>query len=169
MSRPLPASRVPSRGRRTADQRGLTGAGVAVVQAVLALIGVGLSLAFESAPGQDWAGVVFGVALALAALLTAAAAHREDLFATVVALPLVYAVAMALHAVATLDGLSWPYVFAYQMIANAPLLLAAFVVAVVVALLRAMGARGGPSNLPRQGSGNRRAAPTLNRERVPRR
>jgi uncharacterized protein DUF6542 len=68
------------------DQRGLTAAGAALLVLVLASIGAGVDLA-----RGDSLGIVFTLSLCVSAGLAASTVHTEDLFASVVLVPLVFA------------------------------------------------------------------------------
>jgi uncharacterized membrane protein YjjP (DUF1212 family) len=79
--------RPPAIGLAVGDRRGLTATGGVLVTLVLGLAGGAVDVL--TGPGLR---EVFAVAFVLGCLLTALTVHREDLFASVVMPPLVYAV-----------------------------------------------------------------------------
>jgi hypothetical protein len=129
-------------GRRPAfgDQRGLTAAGATIVVLILAALGAGVDVATGSGLRT-----VFTIAFVVAAALAAATVHGEDLLASVVLVPLVYALVAAVAGLVEGSGLGsllkLVEAVAITMINAAPSLIMATATAAVIAGARAIANR----------------------------
>ena len=126
---------------RVADRRGLTAAGGAVLLTVLGGLGAGLDVVTGRGLGTFFA-ICFVVGCALAAVTV----HREDLKAVIVMPPLVYALlALVVGAVEGSGGGSFlrgqAVGLANALVLGAPVLVAGFLTALVLAGVRLLGAR----------------------------
>jgi hypothetical protein len=140
--RPAPHTVVPPRHSNTGpraplgDQRGLTAAGATVLVLVLSGLGAGVDVATGTGLRT-----VFAVALAVAAALAAATVHHEDLFASVVLVPLAFALVAGLAGIAEGSNLgTFSKILlgvANVMVNAAPGLMIATVAAALIAGLRA--------------------------------
>ena len=145
-ARPAPRTVVPPRPPSTrapaplGDQRGLTAAGAALL--VLLLSGLGAGVDVVTGTGLR---TVFAVAFVVAAALAAATVHHEDLFASVVLVPLAFALIGGIAGVA--EGASLHsasklvLAVANVMVTAAPALMVATAAAAVIAGGRAYTAR----------------------------
>src|SRR5436190_10491637 len=144
--RPAPRTVVPPRPPATptraplGDQRGLTATGATLL--VLLLSGLGAGVDVVTGTGLR---TVFAVAFVVAAALSAATVHHEDLFASVVLVPLVFAVVGGVAGIAEGSNLhpASKLVLAVVnvMVTAAPALMMATLAAAVIAGLRAYAAR----------------------------
>jgi hypothetical protein len=146
--RPAPATVVPAKapspttGTRPpfGDQRGLTAAGATLL--VLALSGLGAGVDVATGTGLR---TVFAVAFCVAAALAALTVHHEDLVASVVLVPLCFALIGGVAGIvegADLKTLSKIVLgIANVMVTAAPALIMATVAAAVIAGIRGYAAR----------------------------
>jgi hypothetical protein len=139
--RPTPTTITPSRptpstgGAPFGDQRGLTAAGATVLVLVLSGLGAGVDVATGTGLRT-----VFAVAFAIAAALAAATVHHEDLVASVVLVPLAFALVGGIAGIAEGSGLhsisKLLLAVANVMVTAAPALMIATGASAVIALLR---------------------------------
>lgn len=134
----------PTRRRtpRIADGRGLTALGDVLLLLLIGGAGAALDLATGSGLRLIFA-VSFGLACAFGALVV----HREDLFASVVAPPLVFlTIALVSGAVRQTESGSLltrqALELLNELILDAPVLLAATAAAALIAVVRGIGGRG---------------------------
>jgi hypothetical protein len=134
---PYPAVQATPRHGGLADRRGLTALGAVVLTLVLSSAGGAVDVL--TGPGL---GVCFAVAFVAGCLLSALAAHREDLLAVVVMAPLVYAAVVLLAGLAESGGSSGSLLVHQAielfngLVLGAPVLLGGTAVAAVIALVR---------------------------------
>lgn len=124
------------------DRRGLTATGAASIALVMGLLGG----TFDVITGTGLRSG-FAICFVLGAMIAAAAAHREDLVATVVMPPLVYvSIAFAAAALQT-TYVAGPWAkqqfleLATSLVLGAPVLITATLAAALVALIRGLRAR----------------------------
>ena len=131
------------RGPLLGDRRGLTTAGGALVALVIGLAGG----AFDVLTGPGLR-EVFAVAFVTGCLAAALAVHREDLFASVVMPPLVYAVLALVAVLVDRTGGAGSFLtrqaveLVNALVLGAPVLMIGFGAAVLVAVARWRGGRG---------------------------
>ena len=131
-----------ARGAALGDRRGLTAAGGAVVTLLIGLAGG----AFDVLSGSGLR-EVFAVAFVTGCLVAALTVHREDLFATVVTPPLVYAALVLVGVLVDRTGGAGSFLtrqaveFVNAVVLGAPVLLVGFGAALLVAAARWLGGR----------------------------
>ena len=129
-------------GLSLGDRRGLTAAGGVLVALLLGLAGGAFDVLTGSGPRE-----VFAVAFVTGCLAAALTVHREDLFATVVMPPLVYAVLAAVFVLVDRTGGVGSFVtrkaveLVNALVLGAPVLMAGFGAALLVAVARWLGGR----------------------------
>ena len=134
--------RVRSSGASLGDRRGLTAFGGVLVALLVGLAGG----AVDVLTGQGLR-EAFAVAFVTGCLMAAIAVHREDLFAMVVMPPLVYAVLVLVAVLVDRTGGAGSFVtrqaveLVNAVVLSAPVLMAGFGVALLVAVVRWLASR----------------------------
>ena len=132
----------PAAGPILGDRRGLTAAGGALLALLLGLAGGAFDLLTGSGLRE-----VFAVAFVTGCLAAALAVHREDLFATVVMPPLLYLVLALAGVLVDRTGGAGSFLMRQAvelvnaLVLGAPVLMAGFGAALLVAVARWLGGR----------------------------